>query len=95
MEHIPVLHDVIAPLDAEQAALAGLGQRSALEQGLPRHDFRPDEAALEVAVDRSGRPARPAGSPSMATRVRLVKSVLSRPAAERMAVTLLRPNAST
>src|SRR5690606_15595013 len=48
---VAVLHDVLAPLAADQPALAGGLERAGLEEVRPAQGLGADEAALEVGVD--------------------------------------------
>src|SRR5581483_9661012 len=53
-DHVAVLDDVVAALEAQGAALAGAGVAAVVDQLLPGNDFGADEALLDVGVDLAG-----------------------------------------
>src|SRR5690606_5332798 len=55
LDHVTVLHDVVLALHPDLARRARRGHRTGLDQVVVRDDLGLDEAALEVAVDDTGR----------------------------------------
>src|SRR6476646_59592 len=50
-DHITVLHHVVAPLEAQGAAVAGGGVAAGGDERLPADDLSADEALLDVRMD--------------------------------------------
>src|SRR5690606_2445563 len=58
VQDVPVLDDVLLAFGAKQAALLRLRFRTAGDEVFEADNLRPDEAALQVAVDLSRRNRR-------------------------------------